>query len=239
MRWQECFAWVSILRSILPHCTWLVFLERRQLSPWLSFVVWIDACQIILISKDVCVNFHLRDRWLSHTNRNQDTYFETLTLEMRLEACISYRCCVTKLNYLGHYTFFIPWVGSRCDIFGVYGLGLITKFPTTVVAEKKDIPRLNQERILALLWLLIWLNFLWVVGLRPSVFCSQYGHCVSYVEWVAGKSVKMEVPDGRHGFFETSSQTYSIPLLLSYSVFFPKSHSLAPTQVETLAQGPD
>lgn len=73
-----------------------------------------------------------------------------LTLEMRLEACISYRCCVTKLSYLGHYTFFIPWVGSRCDIFGVYGLGLITKFPTTVVAEKKDIPRLNQKRILAL-----------------------------------------------------------------------------------------
>lgn len=132
-------------------------------------------CQITLISKDVCVNFHLRDRWLSHTNRNPDTYFEKLTLEMRLEACISYHCCVTKLSCLGHHTFIIPWVRSRCDIFGVYGLCLITKFPTTVVTEKKDITRLNQERILALLWLLIWLNFLWVVGLRPSVFCSRYG----------------------------------------------------------------
>lgn len=137
MRRQEGCTWVSILRSVLPHWTWLVFLERKQLSPWLSFVAWNDECQIILISKDVCVNFHLRDRWLSHTNRNQDTYFEKLTLEMRLEACINYHCCVTKLSCLGHYTFIIPWVGSHCEIFGVYGLCLITEFPTMIVAEKK------------------------------------------------------------------------------------------------------
>lgn len=97
--------WVSSLRSVLPHFAWLVFLESRQLSPWLSFVAWIDAWKIILISKDIFVNFHLRDRWLSHTNRKQDAYFEKQKLEKWLENCTSYHCCVTKLTCLGQHTF--------------------------------------------------------------------------------------------------------------------------------------